>query len=111
MHFGRGHIYKALILFIVFWTALAVVIGALNKADADLGAGSSESAYEIALKMCAVIFTAVATAASGLLKKMWRRLPVRRTGINRFSPVRLGRRYRPPPHGFALLRQLQVIIV
>ena len=111
MHFGRGHIYRALILFVVFWTALAVIIGALNKVDADLGSGSSESASEIALKMCAVIFTAVATAASGLLNKMWRRLPARRTGVSRFSPVRLDRRYRPPPHGFDLLRRLQIIIV
>ena len=111
MHFGRGHIYKALILFVVFWAALAVVIGALNKAEADLGSGSSGSASEIALKMCAVIFTAVATAASGLLNKTWRRLPARRAGVNRFPPLRLDRRYRPPPHGFDLLRRLQVIIV
>ena len=108
MHLGRGHIFKALMLFIVLWTALAVIIGALNKADAELGSG--EPSVEIALEMCAVIFTAVATAASGLLNNMWRRLPARRAGVTRFSPVRCGRRYRPP-HGFALLRQLQIMVV
>lgn len=102
-----------LILFIVFWAALAIMGGALNKAEADLGsaAGSHDSAIEIALKLCAVIFTAVATVASGVLHKLWRRLPVARTGLRYYAPTRLRARYRPPPHGVSLLQQLQIIVV
>lgn len=113
MHFERGHVYRVLVLFIVLWATLAIMGGALNKADTDLGSstGSGGSALEIALKMCAVIFTAVATAASGVLHKLLRRLPAYRTGILPSPPARLERRYRPPPYGFALLRQLQIIVV
>ena len=111
MHLGRGHISRALILFVVLWTALAVTIGAFNKADAELGSGASESAIEIALKMCAVIFTALVATASGFLHKRWRRIPVVYFRMRRLVPVRRTFRYRPPPHGFWLLRQLQIIIV
>jgi hypothetical protein len=113
MQFARGHIYKVLILFIVLWAAFAIVVGALNKADAELGSGSGSagSVMELAVKLCAVIFTAVAATASGALYKIWRRLPVYRSGSGHRVSVRLKRRYRPPPHGFSLLRTLQIIIV
>lgn len=102
-----------LIVLVVLWAALAVTMGALNKADAELssGTGSTGAAMELALKLCAVIFTAVAATASGVLQKLWRRLPTYRCGIGWRPPVRVKHRYRPPPHGFSLLRTLQIIIV
>lgn len=109
MHFARKHSYRLLVLLVVAWAALAIVGGALNKVDADLGSG--DSAIELGLKLCAVIFTAVAVTAGGVLQKLWRRLPAYRAGIGRRSPIWLMDRYRPPPHGFALLRSLQIIIV
>lgn len=113
MHFRSGHVYKVIILFVVLWAALAIVAGALNKAGAEPApqSGVSDSGVEIALKMCAVIFTAVAAAASGFLHKRWRRIPVVYFRMRRLVPVRRTFRYRPPPHGFWLLRQLQIIIV
>jgi predicted secreted protein len=105
--------HKVLILFIVLWAALAIVLGVLNKADADLGSGpgDSGSVIETALKLCAVIFTAVAAVASGVVYKLWKRLTVYRAGFSRRPPTSFRRRYRPPPHGFSLLRTLQIIIV
>lgn len=116
MHFERGQrcrVHRVLVLFIVLWAALAIMGGALNKADVEPGSGpgSDGSAIELALKLCAAIFTAVATAASGVLHKRWRLIPAYCAGISRCSPTRFKRRYRPPPHGFALLRQLQIIVV
>lgn len=116
MHFERGRIYKVLILFIVLWAALAIVVGALHKADAEIGsgsgsAGSTGSAMELALKLCAVIFTAVAATTSGALYKLWRRLAAYRSGFSRRPTTGFGRRYRPPPYGVSLLRALQIIIV
>lgn len=111
MHFGRGHISRVLILFIVFWAALAITIGAFNKSEADLGAGTNDSAAEISLKMCAVIFTAIAAAAGGVSNELWLRLPVGRSGMSRLSPPGIRHRYRPPPHGLALLRRLQIMLV
>lgn len=116
MHFERGRIYKVLILFIVLWASLAIVVGALNKADAEIGsgsgsAGSTGSAMELALKLCAVIFTAVAATTSGALYKLWRRLAAYRSGFSRRPTTGFGRRYRPPPYGVSLLRALQIIIV
>lgn len=113
MNFERGHIYKVLILFIVLWASLVIVVGALNKADAEIGSGSGStgSAMELALKLCAVIFTAAAATASGALYKLWRRLAAYRFGFSRRPPTRFGRRYRPPPYGVSLLRALQIIIV
>lgn len=113
MHFERGRIYKVLILFIVLWAALAIVVGALHKADAEIGSGpgSAGSAMELALKLCAVIFTAVAATASGALCKLWRRLSAYRSGFSRRPTGRFGYRYRPPPYGVSLLRVLQIIIV
>ncbi len=113
MHFERGRIYKVLILFIVLWASLAIVVGALNKADAEIGSGSGStgSAMELALKLCAVIFTAVAATTSGALYKLWRRLAAYRSGFSRRPTTGFGRRYRPPPYGVSLLRVLQIIIV
>jgi hypothetical protein len=113
MHFERGRIYKVLILFIVLWASLAIVVGALNKADAEIGSGSGSagSAMELALKLCAVIFTAVAATTSGALYKLWRRLAAYRSGFSRRPTTGFGRRYRPPPYGVSLLRALQIIIV
>lgn len=112
MRFEHKHTCRLLVLLVVVWAALAIFGGALNKADVELGsgAGSSEAAIELGLKLCAVIFTAVAAVASGVLRKL-RRLPAYRAGIGNSSPIRLKDRYRPPPHGVSLLRSLQIIIV
>jgi len=113
MHFTRGRMYKVLVVLVVLWAALAVMVGALNKADAELGsaAGSTGAAMELALKLCAVIFTAVAAAASGVLHKLRRSLSGHGSGAGRRAPAGFKRRYRPPPHGFSLLKALQIIVV
>lgn len=113
MYFKRGRMYRGLLLFIVLWVALAIVYGVLKKADAELNpnSDSGDSALEIALKMCAVIFTAVATVPSGVLHKFWRWLPVARAGVCYYAPTVLRNRCRPPPYGFSLLKSLQIIIV
>lgn len=113
MFFERGHVHRILVLFIALWVALAIMGGVLNKTGAEPGYGASSdgSAIQIALKTCAVIFTAVAVAAGGVSRKLWRVLPVARAGIRRYALTRLIDRYRPPPHGFSLLRALHVIIV
>jgi hypothetical protein len=102
-----------LVLFMVLWATLAIMVGAFHKADAEISSvsGSTGSAVELALKLCAVIFTAVAATASGALYKLWRRLPVYRSGVGCRPRTRFEYRYRPPPHGFSLLRALQIIIV
>lgn len=110
MRLKRGHTYGLLVLFVALWATLAMAGGTMHKADVDLGSGSDDSAIELGLKVCAVLFTAaVATAVA--FPTLWRLLSVFRAGIERRSPVRFRRRYRPPPYGFSLLRRLQIIIV
>lgn len=112
MHSERMHTCRLLLVFVVLWASLAVVAGALNKADVDFkpGAGSGGSAMEIALKMCAVIFTAVAAAAGVALHRL-RRLPARRAGFEPRASEKPGYPQRPPPHGLSLLRALQIMLV
>lgn len=111
MRLKRGHTYGLLVLFVAVWATLALAGGTMHKADVDFGSGSEESAIELGLKVCAALFTAVATAV-GVLQIVWRRLPVLKVGLERRSPLpRLERRYRPPPHGISLLQRLQIIRV
>lgn len=113
MHFERGSLYRVVVLFIVLWAALSIVGGTLNKVDAELVSESSSqhSAMELGLKLCAVIFTAVATMASGALRRIFLLFLACDFGGSDRPVKRLRDRYRPPPHGFSLLKSLQIIIV
>lgn len=111
MYFERGRAYKMLILFVALWATLAIAVGALNKADVELGSSLNGTDIVLALKMCAVIFTVVAAGVGGVACKVYRLLPVPCVQIRRYEPPRLVDRSRAPPHGFSLLRALRIIIV